>query len=391
MTVDTVEEQGRRSPDPSRPLALVHIGSAENDFADAGRMFVLPSLPARVRFGRGDAFGARSSDSGMKVSVPSAWASGAHCELHVRVVAGTVELVLRDLGSRNGTLVDGRRIDGETPLGLDQPFEVGRSFWTLRMAPSGEPGREDDDAFVVPPLRHVPAGLGKVARTEVSVLVMGETGTGKERIARVVHERSGRTGPFVHLGVSGFDARRLEEELGEGSRRSPGIARRGRAGTLFLADVGRLDARAQVSVLAALERLPGGEGGIRVVSGSDVELRDLVARRRFRPELYSRLAGFEVRLPPLRDRLEDIALLVRQIGHDGDLPRFRLTTPAFRHLLGHGWPFNREQLHACLVTASMLPSGETTIGEEAIRDALRSRRTNVSSADSPPDPRRLPH
>jgi pSer/pThr/pTyr-binding forkhead associated (FHA) protein len=388
--VTTAEDEGSRTPDASHPLTLVYLGSAENDFEGAGRAFMLAPTTKLLRFGRGESLGARASDSRLTVTVPLAWASSAHCELDVRGEDDVVQFVLRDLDSRNGTLVQGRRIVGEVPLRIGQVFEVGRSFWALRLGLSGDDAGGGEGGHVLPPLRHAGPGLDKVARSDVPVLVMGETGTGKEAIARAVHGRSGRTGAFVHLGVSGFDAGQIEEELGQGSRRAPGAARRGRGGTVYLVDVGHLDDRAQTSLLAALERLSSGDSGVRVASGSDQDLRRLVSEGRFRAALYSRLAGFEVRLPALRNRLEDIGLLVRQVGRDGERARLRLSTPALRCMLAHAWPFNREQLHACLTTASMLFSGDTIIGEDAIRDALLSS-SGEASHGGQPEPGPLRH
>ena len=391
--MDTAEDEGRRSADPDDPLSLVYVGSAENDFEHAGRVFALPPS-SRVRFGRGEAFAVAAEAGGLTASVPLPWASGAHCELQARATPEGPRLWLRDLGSRNGTLLEGRRVEGEVPLALGRVFEVGRSFWTVRVQRTG--GLSETSALfavVAPPLRHVGSVLERVARSELPVLVIGETGTGKESIARAIHERSGRAGAFVVVGVSAFGPERMEAELGAGSRFAPGAARRGRGGTMYLADVGQLDGRAQVALLAALERLPAGEQGVRVVAGADRELRRSAGKGgHFRAELYSRLAGFEVRLPTLRESPEDIGLMVRQLGHMGDRARLRLSTPALRHLLGHSWPFNREQLLACLTTASMLPSTDGFIGEDVVRDALLgAHRSNLSLTDSEPPSGPLHH
>jgi hypothetical protein len=390
--MDTAEDEARRSSSSDEPLALIYIGSAENDFEGVGRTFPLPAAPIRVRFGRGDALDVRARGSDLAATIPLAWASGAHCELEVRATShGTTQLWLHDLGSRNGTLLGGRRVEGEALLELGGVFEVGRSFWAVRQQSSCG-AAVDEGAKVMPPCRHVGPALEKVARSDLPVLIVGQTGTGKESIAHAIHERSGRSGAFVHVGVSAFRADQLDEELGQGSRRSPGAARRGRGGTVYLADVGGLDARSQAALLAVLERMPAGGQGVRVVAGSDRELRKSAGQGQFRAELYSRLAGFEIRLPSLRECPEDIGLLVRQLGCDGERPRIRLSTPALRYLLGHPWPFNREQLHACLETASMLPSMETAIGEQVVRDALRgARRTSLSSDDGAPLEKPIKH
>jgi transcriptional regulator of acetoin/glycerol metabolism len=195
------------------------------------------------------------------------------------------------------------------------------------------------------------------------------------------------------VSVAAFGSDRIEQEVGQGSRRVPGAARRGRGGTVYLADVGELDARGQAALLAVLERLSTDDDrGVRTIAGSDGELRRLAEQGHFRAELYSRLAGFEIRLPTLRACPEDIGLLVRQLGRDNERARLRLSTPALRHLLGHPWPFNREQLHACLTAASMLPSMDAVVGLDAVRDALRgARQSNVSNdeGESPSGP--LPH
>lgn len=378
--VDTTEDDGRRGAEAAQPLALVYVGSAENDFDEAGRVFPLPAPARLVRFGRGTSLESRGDGQRVDLKVPLPWASGAHCELTIHPANEDVCFRLRDLDSRNGTLVGNHRIEGTAELELGQVFEVGRSFWMLRAFHAGDEVVDEEHAAVVPPLRHVRSVLRKVARSEVPMLVIGETGVGKEGIARAVHERSGRSGVFVHVSVSALSPDRIERELGQGTRRVPGVARRARAGTLYLADVGKLDGGGQAALLSALKRLPvEGEQGIRIVAGTDRDLRDLAGRNRFRPELYSRLAGFEVRLPPLRQRPEDIGLLVRQLCDDESRPALRLSTPALRYALGYDWPYNREQLRGALTAAAVLRSTDEVIEAQVLRDVIRgSRGTSLS-------------
>ena len=366
--------------DTPTKLWLVYIGSPEDAFADAGRTIPLEGV-RRVLFGRGAKASLDIERAGpdLRVGIPLGWASTRHAELLLSDQPGTAHRI-HDLGSRNGVIVEQMQVDDSAPLSFGQVFEIGRSFWSLRRcrastdltrshAEVGGVGTSNPEVWT---LLHA---LDRLATANLPILLTGETGVGKGHLARAVHVRAGRPGPFVQLNLSG--PRALEHFRA----RAPGELRRGTAhGTLLLDDIGELDALAQTELLAALIRefshspLRGELGGekrssTRIVSTSHRDLRSMVAAQTFRPDLYARLAGFEAEIPPLRRRREDLGKLVAALLPVDDPPP-RLSSGGFRRLLAHRWPFNVRQLRQTLEAAYALSSDPTVITRDAIQKAL---------------------
>jgi transcriptional regulator with PAS, ATPase and Fis domain len=310
-----------------------------------------------------------------------------------------------DLGSKNGILLNG----AATRLASLKDGDVVEAGGTLFMfrEDSGAPDTlrdrdladelDDVPAFrtVSCELEHRLDQLTRIARASVPVLIRGETGTGKELIARAVHEGSGRRGPFLPINCGALPRNLIESEL-FGHRRGAfsgatddreGLIRRASTGTLFLDEIAELPEESQVALLRVLQ-----DGEVRPVGASDaikVDLRvvaathqDIPARivdGRFRQDLYARLAGFEIVLPPLRDRREDLGSLVASI-----LPRltrtpdrFTLHRAAARALIRYGWPLNVRELEQTLGSAVAL----AVTGEIRVEHLPETIRTYV-----PPNP-----
>ncbi len=206
--------------------------------------------------------------------------------------------------------------------------------------------------------------LAQVARTPLSVLIRGETGTGKEVAARALHKASGRDGPFIAVDCAAIAPTLVEAELfghergaftGASTRRE-GLVAAARGGTFFLDEVGELPMEAQTRLLRLLEsgtyRPVGGTtertADLRIVAATWRDLRTRVQEGRFRRDLLHRLGVVEIELPPLRDRPGDVELLLDEFlaaGVDGtkrSLPA--LSQPARRHLLTWPWPGNVREL-----------------------------------------------
>ncbi|HVZ74592.1 MAG TPA: sigma-54 dependent transcriptional regulator [Polyangia bacterium] len=233
-----------------------------------------------------------------------------------------------------------------------------------------------------PALRDVLARAALVARTSVPVLVTGESGTGKELLARAIHDLgSTPNGPFVAVNCSALPRDLAESELfghergaftGAGARRA-GVFEEASGGTLVLDEIGELPLELQPKLLRALEtgrvRRVGGVGEIAVrVRVVAMTLRDLaseVARRAFREDLYYRLAGFELALPPLRARRDDVAVLaasfLREIEREVG-PR-RLEASAIAALRGAPWPGNVRELRNVVRRAAILTRDRITDGD----------------------------
>jgi DNA-binding NtrC family response regulator len=218
----------------------------------------------------------------------------------------------------------------------------------------------------------------RVARSELAVLIQGETGSGKEGVARVLHDESRRRdGPFVPLNCTAFSEGLLDAELFgavrgayTGSERDRGgLFRAADGGTLFLDEIGDMPGAMQSKLLRALQERrirPVGSSrevavDVRVVSATHRDLEAEVRRGTFRADLYYRLAVAVVRVPPLRDRLDDLELIVARLeprlrGETG-CPRVRMAPCARERLRAHAWPGNVRELHAVLARALLRSSG----------------------------------
>jgi transcriptional regulator with AAA-type ATPase domain len=319
---------------------------------------------------------------------------------------------LTDLGSKNGTSVHDERI-GTTTLVDGDVIELGGTLLVFReeSAPGGDPG--DRDLAAAPALpaafrtvnlrleRHV-ADLDKIAAAPVPVLIHGETGTGKELVAQAIHERSGRRGPFVAINCGALPRSLVESEL-FGYRRGAfsgakedreGLVRRADGGTLFLDEIGELPEESQVALLRVLQ-----EGEVRPIGAVDVvrvdvrmvaathqDLAERIAAGRFRQDLYARLAGFAAKLPPLRERREDLGGLIATLLPRlcDDPARVTIHRHAARALLRYPYPLNVRELEQALRAALVLASGGE-IRLEHLPEAIRTHVPAPAAALRPED------
>ena len=206
--------------------------------------------------------------------------------------------------------------------------------------------------------------IGQVAETDANVLILGESGTGKEVVARAIHELSARSaGPFVPIICGAIPAELLEsEQFGheKGAFTGAIAARRGRfelaqGGTLFLDEIGDMPLPMQVKLLRVLQerqfdRVGGGkavQADVRVIAATHRDLEAMIRTQAFREDLYYRLNVFPIETPPLRDRADDIPLLLQELlnrhaeQHKGII---RLTQRAMESLMQYAWPGNVREL-----------------------------------------------
>jgi DNA-binding NtrC family response regulator len=232
----------------------------------------------------------------------------------------------------------------------------------------------------------------QVARTHSPVLLLGERGTGKERLARAIHRWSPRSDqPFVTLHCGAVPPALLEVELfGQvGASARTGRLALANGGTLFLDDVGELPAPLQAKLLRVLQagefEPMGSEAPVRVdarvIAATHVDLEASVAAGTFREDLYYPLGVFPLELPPLRERKEDIALLAEALllelaARTGKTGR-RLTPEGLARLQAHDWPGNVRELANVLERALILAPGET-LGPEVLDLPGRRRRESRS-------------
>lgn len=244
--------------------------------------------------------------------------------------------------------------------------------------------------------------IDTVAPRRHAVVVTGETGTGKEVVARVIHERSGRTGPFVAVNCSTFTDELLASELFGHVRgaftgavsENMGLFRAARGGTLLLDELADIPMSVQAALLRVLEtrtvRPVGGakdlEVDVRVVATTNCELVDLVHAGRFRADLYARLAQWTVRTPPLVSRREDIPELTAHLLPLVEGGTRRLTPDLCEALLVHEWPLNVRGLSNILSIAVIsCPDDQSplTLTSEVV-DALRRTRSMAVDATATP-------
>jgi DNA-binding NtrC family response regulator len=298
--------------------------------------------------------------------------SRMHCELE----PGPMGLVLRDLGSMNGTFVGGAQVKEVvlTPgalvtLGAHRIIVEG----DLTVAPESLVEKFGNAVASSETMKQVFTLLGKLAPSEVSITLLGETGTGKDVLARAVHEMSPRaSGPFVVFDCGAVTATLIESELFGHERGAftgavaerQGAFERGKGGTLFLDEVGEMPLDLQPRLLRALEqrevrRVGGGVEipvDVRVIAATNRDLANEVAEGRFRQDLFFRLNAATVHVPPLRDRKEDLPLLVdTMIGETkGDV---HIAMSALNALSAYDWPGNVRELRNVLHTALAMVDG----------------------------------
>jgi len=283
--------------------------------------------------------------------------------------------MIEDKQSKNGTRVNGAPVQTAV-LADGDVIEVGQTFLLYRhVAYSGGPTVPGLPGLTtsVPALWRGLSNLSAVARSAVAVHLRGESGTGKELVAAAVHEASGRPGRFVAVNCGALPERLVESEL-FGYRKGafsgadedrPGLVRGSSGGTLFLDEVGDLPLPAQAALLRVLQErevLPLGETrpvrvDLRLITATHRDLEAMVAAGGFRADLLARLSGFRITLPPLRERREDVGLLIATLLRrlvPGRADRITFSRPAARALVAYGWPLNVRELERALEVAIVL-------------------------------------
>ena len=238
-------------------------------------------------------------------------------------------------------------------------------------------------------MQAVMAKVERVAASETRVCILGETGTGKELVARTLHEKSPRhTGPFITLNCAAVPAELIESELfghekgaftGATSRHL-GKFEQAHGGTLFLDEIGDMPALMQAKLLRVLEQKEVERIGsdrsiqvdVRVIVATHRNLDELVKKGEFRQDLYHRIFVFPITLPPLRDRSDDIPLLVdyfaRAVAEQNDWKAREITSDAYAELKRYSWPGNVRELRNVVERLLLLSDDCVDLG--TVRQAL---------------------
>ena len=352
-------------PDGRRAGVVVGLRSTSES-----KTFALPTTERRWVVGSGP-----SCD----VVLDDPYVSDMHCVLERREGGS---LVVRDKRSRNGTRVDGNFVEG-AELRIGSYLMIGR---TTLVAVSG-PGREDESALVAmrghdPAFRATIEQALRAAQTDCNVLIVGETGTGKDLLARVIHEGSRRSaGRYVPVNCGGIPRELVASELfghergaftGAHAERD-GYFVEAHGGTLFLDEIGELPLDLQPNLLRAIEsrqvRRVGGtsERGVdvRIIAATN-RLEGLgTEASRLRLDLYHRIATVVLALPPLRERMGDLVELVehmleRAAAEHG--PK-RMSEGAWKALLAYAWPGNVRELRHAVSRAVALGGDELGVAD----------------------------
>jgi two-component system nitrogen regulation response regulator GlnG len=293
---------------------------------------------------------------------------------------------------------------------LPKPFDVDRAVELIQRAVDEsvrESGEEEAATLTpeilgqAPAMQEVFRAIGRLSNSNATVLITGESGTGKELVARALHRHSPRSAqPFVAINTAAMPKDLLESELfghERGAFTGAQAMRRGRfeqaeGGTLFLDEIGDMAADLQTRLLRVLSdgqfyRVGGHQplkANVRVIAATHQDLDARVREGTFREDLYHRLNVIRLRLPSLRDRREDIPLLVRHFlgksARDLGVDAKRLTEPAMSYLVAQDWPGNVRQLeNVCHWLTVMAPAQTVDIGD--LPPELREEDSAAGEAD----------
>jgi two-component system, NtrC family, response regulator AtoC len=368
------------APDPRLRLAVV-----------AGSTIAFARLPPRgsVVIGR---------DEGCDVRVDDRSVSRRHAVLHIGP-----PLRIEDLGSANGTYVGDQQLPTQTAgthrlrrlsqqsaaIVVGERVNLGATTLVVGRAlagPAEEPERgpvPEDVVVRAPAMLALYEQAARAARSLISVLILGETGVGKEVLARTLHARSPRAGgPYVELNCAALPPSLLESELfgheksafTGASQARPGLLESADGGTLFLDEIGELPLAFQVKLLRVLEdrkvlRLGGRTPrkiDVRFVAATNRDLEAEVARGAFRQDLYFRLNGISLLVPPLRERLSEIAPLAERFLDEACRQLEQQRTPgispeALSVLEAYSWPGNVRELRNVIERAAVLCAGDSLL------------------------------
>lgn len=397
-----MQQFGAPSSRPSSSAGLVLL------YAEGFRQ-----LPTVWPLGRGRAVIGREAPADLLVPVE------AVSRTHAEIVWEQGAYVLRDLGSRNGTIVDGVLVR-EARLENGQEVRFGDAIFKFvdryadPMTPycidgtmrTGERLASDIDELVGGyQMDRIAAEVERIAKSPLSVMLLGESGTGKEVVARAIHRVSGRRGDFRAVNCAAIPQNLIESELfgykrgafSGADRDKPGLVRAAHQGTLLLDEIGDMPIEAQAKLLRVLqsnEVYPIGATApeivdVRIVAATHRDLRRLQEDGRFRQDLYARLNEYQLRLPPLRERKEDVYMLVRAFLRRHGPAEPQVTVRLMAALLHYDWPYNVRELEACVKRALALADGATLdapLLPDSIREAMADYGKPASGSDtSPPD------
>jgi transcriptional regulator with GAF, ATPase, and Fis domain len=358
---------------PTETVRYARVRIAVTKGVDAGK--VVESAGTTVRVGTAENADLRLHDDTV---------SREHCEIELNERGFRI----RDSKSTNGVRVHGLRV---YDVSSGSPLEVTLGDTVLTLTPLGDAETRERTSIGCfgdllgesTKMRELFAMLARIAPTDLSVLIEGETGTGKEVVAQSIHKASGRSdGPFVVFDCSAVASNLIESDLfghERGAFTGASAARAGaleeaNGGTLFLDELGELPLELQQKLLRCLQsgefKRVGGrkleKTDVRVIAATHRNLRAEIEAGKFREDLYYRLEGVPVHVPPLRDRLEDIPLLVDHFLAQTERGASASVLPAsaVEMFRAHRWPGNVRELRNVVRRMQMLPELPFNLGSQ---------------------------
>jgi transcriptional regulator with GAF, ATPase, and Fis domain len=350
----------------------------------------------------------REPQGARTLALVDARVSRSHAAIR-RDASGDVHV--QDGGSTHGTFVNGVRVE-QAPLAHGSVLRMGDTLMvvsdTLLTVEQAKTLAPETPGLIGTSLamQRVRGEIALVAPRPLSVLVLGETGVGKERVAEELHRASGRAGPLLAINCAAVAPALAESELfGHAAgaftgavQKHDGLFVAADRGTLFLDEVAELPAALQPKLLRTLAtgevravgRSEGRKVDVRVVAATHGDLEGAVQGGSFRADLFARLAGWVLVVPPLRDRREDIVRLTGAfVGRLA--PGTRVTANAAEALLLHAWPFNVRELEQA-VSAALVRATEGTLRHDHLPEPIArpiAARSRGAPSDAPPAPLRV--
>jgi DNA-binding NtrC family response regulator len=303
---------------------------------------------------------------------------------------------VHDEHSSNGTFVNRVRVES-APAGRGSIVRLGDTIFEISVAAASPPPLPE--AFIArsAAMAAIARELAAVARHDVPALLLGETGTGKEVAATAIHERSGRRGSLVVVNCPALPRDLVESTL-FGHKKgaftgatvdAPGAFVQAHGGSLFLDEVGELTPEAQAKLLRVLETrevLPVGGAqtqlvDVRVIAATNADLPAAAASDAFRRDLYARLAGYVVTLPPLRERRADILPLARRFWRRFSTREVEHTANFAEALVAHRWPLNIRELRNVVQRLVILAADEPVLRSGHLERALAQASPEPEAAE----------
>lgn len=311
-----------------------------------------------------------SDEADMQLADPTV--SGLHC----RVIVEPAGVRVVDLRSKNGTYVGIGRVDQVLLQGARASFSVGRTWVEVQEERVDDVADDTGLIGASKAMRDVRERIAIFAKLKKPVLILGESGTGKDVVARALHRSSGRVGQYVATNVAAYPDSLMDAELFGYERGAftgavachAGLFSQAQGGSLFLDEIAELSRAGQAKLLRVVEdgemRALGSQSvkkvDVRLISATCRDLKQMMAQGEFREDMFHRLSLLTIELPPLRKRVGDIVPLAQHyLTHlAAEFGTKHLPPASIERLKAHHWPGNVRELYAQLYRAAALCSGE---------------------------------